>query len=424
MKQLWRKAACWTAALLCSGPMSSGAPSFPSSCVSTASSLRPACDACLADTTIYRQSRRTQRLWGGYAYPGNLSTAYEYPDSIALTVPEVHTRSARRLAEYLSTRLETEEDLVRGIYIWIARNIEYSVYADFQSRNVIYNEKEDVQQTLDERNGVCRQYALLFRDLCSRVGIACQTIQGYNRNGEMLLPTPHEWCMAMVDGQWYLFDPTWGAGTMEDYTFTPLLNDRYFMLSSAELLATHMPFDPMWQMCEPPLTYEQFDAGASYAGHRFLSTAEWEKKLAAYLAQDSLARLEGVVERMKHNPGMNKLVENEYLLLYSQISTLKRKQVVDRFNEAQDLWEEAVDLVNSFIRYRKNGFKPVRSRAETLAILSSAATRNNRAAALVDAIQDAPDDCIEKIGRLKQRIDELAVRIEEEKKTLKTEEGS
>ena len=60
-----------------------------------------------------------------------------------------------------------------------------------------------------------------FKALVKEAGMDAYVIDGYNRRDGALLPDPHEWCAAKVSGKWYMFDPTWGAGFVENYQFIP-----------------------------------------------------------------------------------------------------------------------------------------------------------------------------------------------------------
>ena len=230
-----------------------------------------------------------------------------FPDSVALAAPEAAGRSVSSLVAYLKQHLSTDDQLARAIYTWVSSNIKYNVYITYTSRSEEANETKEIQKILSERKGICQDYALLFKALVKEAGMDAYVINGYNRRDGALLPDPHEWCAAKVSGKWYMFDPTWGAGFVENYQFIPSPNHRFCMLLPDTLLKTHMPFDPMFQFRERPLSYEEFDTGV-VDEQRSVPVFYWADTLALYARQDTLERLASARQRMLSNGRSNDLV--------------------------------------------------------------------------------------------------------------------
>jgi transglutaminase/protease-like cytokinesis protein 3 len=63
--------------------------------------------------------------------------------------------------------------------------------------------------------------------------------------------------VAKIDGSWYIFDPTWGAGYVNKY-FIKKLNNAYFKVEPAQIIASHIPFDYLWQFLNYPITNGEF----------------------------------------------------------------------------------------------------------------------------------------------------------------------
>ena len=70
----------------------------------------------------------------------------------------------------------------------------------------------------------------------------------------------HAWNAIKIDGAWKLFDSTWGAGALRGEKFVKKPNDFYFQVKPEWLQFSHFPRDPKWQLRDPPLTKEEFDA--------------------------------------------------------------------------------------------------------------------------------------------------------------------
>jgi transglutaminase/protease-like cytokinesis protein 3 len=63
-------------------------------------------------------------------------------------------------------------------------------------------------------------------EIANKVGIDTETISGYTKqNGAV---DPMSWCASKIDNQWYIFDPTWGSGFVNNGKFVNAFDDRYF----------------------------------------------------------------------------------------------------------------------------------------------------------------------------------------------------
>ena len=319
-----------------------------------------------------------------------------FPDSVALAAPEAAGRSVSSLVAYLKQHLSTDDQLARAIYTWVSRNIKYNVYITYTSRNEEADETKEIQKILSERKGICQDYALLFKALVKEAGMDAYVIDGYNRRDGALLPDPHEWCAAKVSGKWYMFDPTWGAGFVENYQFIPSPNHRFCKLLPDTLLKTHMPFDPMFQFRERPLSYEEFDTGV-VDEQRSVPVFYWADTLALYARQDTLERLVSVRQRMLSNGRSNDLV----------------------YNMAMDLQGKATDAINEFVRYRNKAFEPLKPDAEIQAMVDVPEELINRADSAINSIRTAPERYREPILKLRDQIMEVATTVYKHKLLLR-----
>merc|ERR1712224_520750 len=128
------------------------------------------------------------------------------------------------------------------------------------------NQPEDV---LKNRTSVCAGYAGLFEQLAKAAGLIVCTITGHARNltrdvGQDLRGQDvggHAWNAVNVEDRWVLIDCTWGAGTTSESTFSAEYNPYYFDVLPGELVRTHHPTDPNWQLLKRPISYEDFISG-------------------------------------------------------------------------------------------------------------------------------------------------------------------
>ena len=69
----------------------------------------------------------------------------------------------------------------------------------------------------------------------------------------------HAWNAAKVDGNWRLFDTTWGAGAISPAgIFSFRFNEYYFDVPPEELIFTHYPNDSRWQLAGQSVSKEEF----------------------------------------------------------------------------------------------------------------------------------------------------------------------
>lgn len=341
-----------------------------------------------------------------------------FPDSVALAAPDAAGRSIPALVTYLKQHLGTQEQLARAIYTWITRNISYNVYVTFTSRNEDLDEAKEIQKVLTERKGICQEYALLFKAMAKEAGMNAYIVDGYNRRDGALLPDPHQWCAACIDGRWYMFDPTWGAGFVENYKFVPSPNHRFCKVLPDSLLKTHMPFDPLFQFRERPVTYDEFDSG-TYDESRQVPVFYWADTLALYARQDTLERLMGTRHRILANGQTNDLVYYTLELTSNNIRVVGYRKILNAYNMAMDLQGKATDAINHFVRYRNKGFQPLKPDDEIQAMVDVPEKLINRADSAINSIHTAPDRYREPILELRDRIMEIATTVYKHKLFLR-----
>lgn len=107
--------------------------------------------------------------------------------------------------------------------------------------------------------------------LCSYSGLHCTTISGHAkgvdcRAGHRLGGTPanHSWNAVLIDGEWQMVDSHWASRyVLADRNVPENLiyeyDDFYFLPEPQQLVLSHLPDDPAWQLLQKPITIEYFD---------------------------------------------------------------------------------------------------------------------------------------------------------------------
>lgn len=163
--------------------------------------------------------------------------------------------NAEELSKYISRDFTTDEDKIRAIYTWIVQNVAYNPdeYKKFNYKFTNYrerNQKEEntrnkiIKRTLQKGIAVCEGYAMLFERLCELQGIQNYLVRGdtktnFNDIGRSF-NNNHMWNVAYIDGQPYLFDPTWGAGKYHD-KFIKETSFYFYKTDPNILIKSHFP---------------------------------------------------------------------------------------------------------------------------------------------------------------------------------------
>jgi hypothetical protein len=206
--------------------------------------------------------------------------------SIGIKAPGSATKNYEELTHYLCDGLTGEREKANAIYNWITHNIKYDVKS--LKKQSFTHPKAD--KVLKGRRALCEGYSTLFVEMCKEAGMKAVAVDGYAKdwifdNGDKMYIPRHEWCAVMVDGQWELADPTWGAGGLvqaptkmgvilnkvlrRKMTYTKKLkfqfkyDTSYFLQDPAVFKLKHLPTDPLWQLSDTAMPLQVFERGDS-----------------------------------------------------------------------------------------------------------------------------------------------------------------
>jgi hypothetical protein len=179
-------------------------------------------------------------------------------DRHALKAPGEAEQSVETLAEYLAGPATNDLDKVRAVYRWITDRISY----DYESLRAGTRGDNSPEGVLRYRKCVCQGYAELFEALAKKMGLEAVMIRGNvkQKGSGSVEFERHGWNAAKVDGEWKLFDATFGAGAVIGQKWTKMPNEFFFQAPPELLLFSHFPEDANWQFRDSPLTREEFDA--------------------------------------------------------------------------------------------------------------------------------------------------------------------
>jgi hypothetical protein len=332
-------------------------------------------------------------------------------------IPASAAVTTSSIASYITARFSSEADRIRAVYYWITRNIRYDT--DNMSGVAYYNNTgEIVDDVMNSRKGVCIHYSELFHDLAKKVGITSWVIPGYTMQDDIIDDISHAWCAARINSEWYLFDPTWGSGYVENGRFYPEPDEDYFMVPPLRMIRTHMPFDPMWQFLHYPLSSEEF-IRKEFALDPDKIFFNYEDSLDHYKFMDEAERLLSSSRRIKNNGVTNPVISNWLKYIHLEIEYNDTKALVEIFNITADLYNQGVTKLNEFIDYRNRQFKPKIKGTELMAILSDAERYLLSAGEFLKRIKNPDRDIAKHVNRLSKSIDEAKKVLREQQAFLR-----
>jgi len=280
---------------------------------------------------------------------------YSLTDKKAAQIPGSQTQNPEAIASYINATFQTEQERIRAIFYLTATLLEYdlSLLKDGEGASPEAN----IAYGLTHGKGVCQHYAEIFAAICQKVGIKAHVVDGYSRQSESSQFVSHAWCAAFIDNSWSLYDPTWSSGYVEKRIFHPKFTNEYFQVQPAEMIKTHMPFDPLNEFLRMPVTRDEFNAG-QFVKPSATRPFNFTDTLMAMQQLPEIERLKETYTRIERNGTVNAFTRLRLSYLKQEIAVLKQNQLASQFNDAVTLVNEGVNGYNVFISYRNNRFKP------------------------------------------------------------------
>ena len=287
---------------------------------------------------------------------GQTQVGYALIDKKIDVIPQEYNTSTAAIAKYINANFKTENDKIRAVFYWTSSNISYDVKNMFV---VNYDETPQtrIPKTLETKKGICGDYAAIFNELATLVGIKSVIISGYTKQNGKIDSLSHAWCAAMIDNSWYVFDPTWGSGSLLNGKYVRKINDYYFKTEPNKIISTHIPFDYLWQFSNYPVTNAEFYVGKTQID-KIKKYFDFEKEIVKQSGLSEIDRLFESNVRIEKNGLKNALIIETYESNKKQLTYLRQKESVEKLNNIVKELNGAVVLLNDFILYRNNKFKP------------------------------------------------------------------
>jgi hypothetical protein len=345
------------------------------------------------------------------------AAAYVAIDEIALRIPDSSTGTTEAIAAYINARFSGSREKTRAAFIWVASNIQYDI-ANMYAINPYEQPEEKISKALKTRKGICENYAALFNDICNKAGVRSFIVEGYTKQNGFADYIPHAWCAAFVDTAWFLFDPTWGSGYVNNGKFYNRINNEYFHMSPSVAIRSHMPFDYLWEFLYYPVSNQQFYEGKTQENKanpffNFIDT------LTAYERLSKIERYAAAADRIEKNGMKNSLIFNQLQWLRREIDVERQNKIVNLYNSALADHNQALNEFNAYIDFYNKQFKPAKTDPEIQAMLDGSATHLKEASAKLDQIKNPDQNTSVLIGTFRSHLSDLSTRIDEQQEWLK-----
>ena len=325
-------------------------------------------------------------------------------------IPKEYTYTPDSLALYLDMNYDSDDEKLEALYDWITHNMSYNVYITFKSKSEAPDEEKEIINTLRKREGVCRQFALLFQRVANQLCIPAFMVNGYTRSSDAISPYPHAWCIAKVGSEWYCYDPTFDMGYTQNQRFVSAPKKVYYRMSPQAFVRNHMPFDPIFQVLSQPLYYQTFDHGEKVQVAR--PQVNFNDSIKAYSNQTPLEQTRHSIQRVNMNGERNRLIDYYLELSTSNLNIYIANQVRATFIEAMRLQNQAEDKRRDMARKIKSGFNGMED-AQIQQLMDECTSSIEKSDALWHSVKEIPDIYQNNFSQLRVYIDRTRDRVKQ-----------
>ena len=267
-------------------------------------------------------------------------------------------------------QIDFKQDTIKAVFDWVTDNIRYDVKklntiseGSINSKDGKFKTESDykddlLKKALQYKNGVCQDYSLIFDAIVKKLNYDSFIIEGITKDldGKLNRKIGHTWNAVKVNGEWRLFDPTWGAGyVIDDKKFLKEYNEQWYDVSPKVMFKTHMPFDPIWQLSSQPVDYNTFikNDDRNIIDQNF----DFETLIDQFLKNNHIAQKQSQLQRSEKMKVDLRLIELWQRNLKNQIKYSEVLNVEEEIEKLHKLSQDAVDQFNDYIKAKNNRFK-------------------------------------------------------------------
>lgn len=334
---------------------------------------------------------------------------YSYADETALRIPVQQTYSTADIAHYINEHFTKEGEKVRAVYTWIINNIKYSKDSMFHFNTWGIDPEINMNAILRRKKGVCENYAALYSNILLKCGVQAVPITGYTNLPGNDYWNGHGWVAVQLNNEWYLCDPTWDAG---------YASYMYFLVTPKEFIRSHIPFDPLWQLLEHPVSHKDFKRG-HFITRQNQPAFNYKDSVKAFLQSDTLQQMQDAARRMQAAGFENNDQKTWFSYNQMKVHIVHQEENMQLFNDSVANLNKAKKIYNEFVQYRNNNFTPVKTTEETATMFAAIDKLIAEALQKMKDIGKKSENYQYDTDGLKENLDNLAAKIIEQKEFFK-----
>ncbi|MDQ2719810.1 MAG: hypothetical protein M3Z26_08655 [Bacteroidota bacterium] len=337
----------------------------------------------------------------------------EYPkiDQAILAIPSSQTNNTTDIANYIKKHFDSDDKKIRAAFTWVTSNIKYDTDS---IHRVILEEDRDQKVTfaLRRRKGVCENFAAIFNDICLKSGITSFAIEGYTKQNGAKDKISHVWCGAFINDKWFLYDPTWDEGFIyNSFNNNPIT--KYFQVPPEDFVQTHLPYDPLFEFLNYPVTYKEFLKGNT-AINTSKSYFNFIDSISVYEKMDSLSRYLSALSRIEKNEITIAKPITKTKQIKLEIELIYQDRDMAFYNEAVAGYNDAIIIFNNYINYRNNQFQPAKKPEEVQEMFSKIRKLMSAANFKLNEVNHSKSTLTLDTGDLQKKLDDLNIHIKEQ----------
>ncbi|MFV5698223.1 transglutaminase domain-containing protein [Flavobacterium sp. ZT3R17] len=342
---------------------------------------------------------------------GQVNSGFGLIDNKMAAISTSSTNSTAAIANYINANFKTDMDKIRAVFYWTASNISYDV-ANMYAVNFNETPQDRIIKALKTKKGVCIHYAEVFNEISNKIGIQSYIIEGYTKQYGKVANLAHAWCAAKIDNKWYLFDPTWGSGYVNNGKFIKKLNENYFKAEPSKLISSHIPFDYLWQFLNYPITNNEFYAGTTQI-NKSKKFFDFETEITKYNKLPETDKLFESAARIEKNGVLNAMILERLEGKKKELAYLRHNANIEKLNSIVADFNEAVILLNDFVHYRNNKFKPTFSDDEISRMIQTPKEKLVKCQDAIYNIGAVGNENASNLASIKKSINEVLAQTEE-----------
>jgi hypothetical protein len=184
-----------------------------------------------------------------------------------------------------------------------------------------------------------------------------------------------------------------------------------------DMITSHMPFDPMWQLMSYPVSHMQFYTG-DVSPQKKQPFFNFRDSIAAYNRMDSLERFAAVANRIERYGYENKLVRENLAFGRMNIQLILEDRNKDLYNAVVMELNNATEIYNAFVSLRNGHFTPELPENQLATFFDKTDKMLANASLNLERLESSQADYKFNVQPAREKLNTLSAHIKEQKEFL------